>query len=125
MEVRKRAIRIGALGAMLFATSSMVFNGIAGAEPAKPHPGHVHFDKHGKEHNNLHWHVRIQGVDSLGKKFKKDVKVYNCDPRYAEADETMPDDEDTNPNHATTTTTTAPGGTTTTTAPGGTTTTTE
>src|SRR5439155_184005 len=89
-----------------------------------PH-GKRTFDKHGKEHNNLHWHVRIQGVDSLGKKFKKDVKVYNCDPRYAEADETMPDDEDTNPNHATTTTTTEPGGTTTTTAPGGTTTTTE
>src|SRR5437773_4545241 len=48
MEVRKRAIRIGALGAMLFATSSMVFNGIAGAEPAKPHPGHVHIDTHMK-----------------------------------------------------------------------------
>src|SRR5437763_141423 len=47
MEVRKRAIRIGALGAMLFTSSAMVFNGVAGASPAKPEqPGHVHIDTH-------------------------------------------------------------------------------
>ena len=180
MEVRKRAIRIGALGAMLFTTSAMVFNGVAGAEATeKPHKGDVHIDKNlhmgkgvkdvkldrqcavlvrphdyrgydnvsftltaqgkkptasapfavgmgdattttlnpswdgldpvivhldaikdlaaphgkiktdknGKVHNNLHWHVRITVQDSLGKKFKKDVRVFNCDPKLPPADE--------------------------------------
>src|SRR5207249_4455820 len=85
----------------------------------KPH-GKRTFDKHGKEHNNLHWHVRIEGTDSLGKKFKKDVKVYNCDPRYATADEDMPDEDGgpaVDPMTQQTTTTTTPGGTTTTTTP--------
>jgi hypothetical protein len=47
------------------------------ASMVAPH-GKYKVDSNGKIHNDLHWHVTIAGSDSFGKKFKKDVKVFNC-----------------------------------------------
>src|SRR4051812_28213882 len=52
MEIRTRALRIGALSAILFSGSAIVLNGSAFAGPVppapKPHKGHVHIDDHVK-----------------------------------------------------------------------------
>src|SRR5438105_10074078 len=51
MEVRKKALRVGALSAIMFSGSAIVLNGSAFAGPAappdpRPHPGHVHIEDH-------------------------------------------------------------------------------
>jgi hypothetical protein len=63
------------------------------AKMAEPH-GKYKVDKNGKVKNNLHWHVAVSGVDSEGKKFKKNVKVYNCNPQLTSSDDDGDDIDD-------------------------------